>query len=264
MEFLKPVSALPSALDRLDQIKVIVRGRPAIFLDYDGTLAPIVNDPSKARIPQSTRSAVRALLEKSPVTVVSGRSAIDVRDFLGLPGVVYAGSHGQEITFPNDIRFENPESVEHLGALDKAERLLTEGLAGADGIQIERKPFAIAVHTRRAGSDSDRIRAGEMAYEVGASAGLVVRTGKEVHELRPNVDWHKGRAIEYLLGNLEGYVPLFIGDDETDEDGFSSVLRKGGVAIIVADNEDRRTLAEFKLKDPNATTTFLTRLKSYI
>ncbi|MEX0796395.1 MAG: trehalose-phosphatase [Acidimicrobiia bacterium] len=264
MQFLKPVSALPNALDRLDQIKAIMRSRPAIFLDYDGTLAPIVNDPAKARIPQSTRTAVRALLEKSPVAVVSGRSAIDVRDFLGLSGVVYAGSHGQEIAFPDDTYFENPASVEHLGALDKAERLLTEGLVGANGIQIERKPFAIAVHTRRAGSESDRVRAGEMAAEVGASAGLVVRPGKEVHELRPNVDWHKGRAIEFLLARLEGHVPLFIGDDETDEDGFSSVLKKGGVAIIVGDDADRRTLAEFKLKDTFATTTFLTRLKSYI
>ncbi|MEX1091987.1 MAG: trehalose-phosphatase, partial [Acidimicrobiia bacterium] len=117
---------------------------------------------------------------------------------------------------------------------------------------------------RRAGSESDRVRAGEMAAEVGASAGLVVRPGKEVHELRPNIDWHKGRAIEFLLARLEGHVPLFIGDDETDEDGFSSVLKKGGVAIIVGDDADRRTLAEFKLKDTFATTTFLTRLKSYI
>lgn len=264
MEFLKPVSALPNALDSLDQIKAIVGGRPAFFLDYDGTLAPIVNDPAKARLPQSTRSAVRALLDRSPVAVVSGRSAIDVRDLVGLSGVVYAGSHGQEISFPNDIRFENPESVEQLGALDKAERLLTEGLAGVDGIQIERKPFAIAVHTRRAGSESDRVRAGEVAAEVGLSAGLVVRAGKEVHELRPDVDWHKGRAIEFLLSDLEGYVPLFIGDDETDEDAFSSVLKRRGVAIVVADHDDRRTLAEFKLKDTTATTTFLTRLKSHL
>lgn len=264
MEFLKPVSAVPNALDRLDQIKAIVRGRPAIFLDYDGTLAPIVKDPAKARIPQSTRTAVRALLEKSPVAIVSGRSAIDVRDLLGLSGVVYAGSHGQEISFPDDTRFENPASLEHRGALDKAERLLTEGLAGVEGIQVERKPFAIAVHTRRALGETERDRASEMASEVGASSGLVVRPGKEVYELRPDVDWHKGRAIEYLLGRLEGHVPLFIGDDETDEDGFSSVLKKGGVAIVVADEPDRRTLAEFSLKDTFAATTFLTRLKSYI
>jgi trehalose-phosphatase len=264
MEFLKPVSAVPKALHSLDQIKAIVRGRPAIFLDYDGTLAPIVDDPAKARIPQSTRTAVRALLEKAPVALVSGRSAIDVRDLLGLSGVVYAGSHGQEIAFPDDTYFENPASVEFLGALDKAERLLTEGLVRADGIQVERKPFAIAVHTRRAGSESDRVRAGEIAAEVGASAGLVVRPGKEVHELRPDVDWHKGRAIEFLMGRLEGLVPLFIGDDETDEDGFSSVLKRGGVAIIVSDDPDRRTLAEFSLKDTFATTTFLTKLKSYL
>jgi len=57
---------------------------------------------------------------------------------------------------------------------------------------------------------------------------------------------------------------LFIGDDETDEDAFSAVLKKGGVAIIVADHDDRRTLAEFKLRDTSATTTFLTRLKAYL
>ena len=66
------------------------------------------------------------------------------------------------------------------------------------------------------------------------------------------------------MGRLEGLVPLFIGDDETDEDGFSSVLKRGGVAIIVSDDPDRRTLAEFSLTDTFATTTFLTKLKSYL
>jgi trehalose-phosphatase len=124
---------VPSAIERLEQIKARLGGQPAIFLDYDGTLARIVDDPSKARIPQSTRTAIRSLLRDSPVAIVSGRSAIDVRDLVGLSGVVYAGSHGQEISFPNDTRFEYKESVESLGALDKAERLLTEGLSGLGG-----------------------------------------------------------------------------------------------------------------------------------
>jgi trehalose-phosphatase len=264
MEALKPVGMLPSATDRLEQIKAMLNGQPAIFLDYDGTLARIVDDPSKARIPQSTRTAIRSLLQDSPVAIVSGRSAIDVRDLVGLSGVVYAGSHGQEISFPNDTRFEYRESVESLGALDKAERLLTEGLSGLEGIHVERKPFAIAVHTRRAGSESARVQAGEMAYEVASNLQLAVSTGKEVHELRPDVDWHKGRAIEYMLGNFEGCVPLFIGDDETDEDGFTSVAARGGVAVIVSDDDQRMTRADFKLKDTYATTMFLGRLKAYI
>jgi trehalose 6-phosphate phosphatase len=264
METLKPVRWLPSALDRLEQIKVILKGQAAIFLDYDGTLARIVDDPSMARLPQSTRTAVRDLVEGFPVAIVSGRSAIDVRDLVDLSGVAYAGSHGQEISFPNDTRFEYNESVESLGALDKAERLLKEGLSGLEGIHVERKPFAIAVHTRMARSESDRVRAGEMAYEVASNLLLAVRTGKDVHELQPDVDWHKGRAIEYMLSSFEGRIPLFIGDDQTDEDGFASVVERGGVAVIVSNDDDRMTLAEFKLKDTDATTTFLSRLKTYI
>lgn len=264
MGSLKPVGSLPSALDRIEQIKVMLKGQAAVFLDYDGTLARIVDDPSRARIPKRTRAAVRSLLQDYPVAIVSGRSATDVRDLVGLSGVAYAGSHGQEISFPNDTRFEYKESVKSLGALDKAERLLTEGSSDLDGIHVERKPFAIAVHTRRAGSESARVHAGEMAYEVASNLLLAVRSGKEVHELRPDVDWHKGRAIEYILGNFEGCVPLFVGDDETDEDGFASVVARGGVAVIVSDDDHRMTLADFKLKDTYATTTFLLRLKTPI
>lgn len=258
------VKYLPRALERLDKIKSILGERPAIFLDFDGTLAPLVDNPSKARMPQSTRSALRALVQAFPVAVVSGRSAIDVRDLVGLPGIIYSGSHGQEINFPDGTRFEYPDSVEYLGQLDKAERLLTERLPESGGVWVERKPFSIAVHTRLADSQERREDAQENAEQVASSLGLGVHPGKEVVELRPPVDWNKGKAITYLLGFLSGGTPLFVGDDETDEEGFAEVRRHRGVSVVVEKSNDRLTAADYRLLDTYETTTFLTRLKQVL
>lgn len=254
------VKYLPRALERVSKVVSVIESRPTVFLDFDGTLAPIVNDPARARMPQSTRSAVRALVERCPVAIVSGRSAIDVRDLVGLPGVVYSGSHGQEINFPDGTRFEYPESVEHLGALDKAERVLGEELAGLGGIWVERKPFAIAVHTRMAESIEAVEKAGQVAEKVAHAQSLLYHTGKEVFEMRPNVAWNKGKAITYLLGFFNGGVPVFIGDDETDEDGFAAVRRHNGVSIVVEKSNDRLSAADYRLNDTYEVTSFLTRL----
>jgi trehalose-phosphatase len=255
------IKYVPRALERVAKIRDILGARPAIFLDFDGTLAPIVDHPSRSRMPQSTRTALRNLVERVPVAVISGRSAIDVRDLVGVPGIIYSGSHGQEISFPDNTRFEYPESVEHLGSLDKAERLLAEKLIEEPGVWVERKPFAIAVHTRQAELEKSREVAKDAAYAVAESENLRIHGGKEIWELRPPVDWHKGKAIKYLLGFIENGVPLFIGDDETDEDGFVEVRKSRGVSVVVEKSDDRLTSADYRLHTTHDTTTFLTKLR---
>jgi trehalose 6-phosphate phosphatase len=167
---------------------------------------------------------------------------------VGLGDVIYAGSHGQEIEFPGGRRFENPDSLRAVPSLAEAERLLRSRLVGLAGIAVERKPFAIAVHTRNAVSEAARVSAGlitsNLAEEVG---GLVVRKGKEIHEVRPDVDWDKGRAIQYLMGLVDGHTPLFVGDDDTDEDGFAVVREAGGVGVIVAVGDERLTSADYRI-----------------
>ncbi|REK25825.1 MAG: trehalose-phosphatase [Actinobacteria bacterium] len=258
------VKYIPRALERIDKIREKLGERPALFLDFDGTLAPLADNPSRVRMPQSTRTALRALVQKIPVAVVSGRSAIDVRDMVGLSGVIYSGSHGQEINFPDNTRFEYPESVEHVGALDKADRLLTEELEDLEGVRVERKPFALAVYTRFAQTDEARDIARKAAESVGGSTGLRIQSTTDVLELRPPVDWDKGKAITYLLGFLKGGTPLFIADDDADEDGFVEARRRGGVSIVVEKSNDRLSTADYRLMDTYETTSFLNRFNQVL
>lgn len=254
---------LPSALDDIAQIRARLGKNAAVFLDFDGTLSPIVDDPEKAHVGDDERHIIGELAVRFPVAVISGRSCHDIKKRLGLGDLVYAGSHGQEIEFRDGSRFEHPDSVSHLGALDSAESALVAALAGVAGVSIERKPFAIAVHTRRAESEEDRTLAGAAARLVAAdSEGLVLRRGKEVHELRPDNNWDKGTTIEHLLAQLpEATVPLFIGDDETDEDGFAVVHDLSGVAILVDKPTSKRaTTADYRLTNPGETLSFLASL----
>jgi len=255
---------LPSALDRSDQIGHLLHGRrPAVFLDYDGTLTPIVPRPEDARISEEMRVTVTDLAARCPVAVVSGRDLADVRKLAGIEGIVYAGSHGFDITGPAGKKMAFQQGSEYLPALDRAARALENRLAGIAGAQIERKRFAIAVHFRRVAEE----RRGEVEQAVdgvlAGSEGLRKTGGKMIYELRPDIDWDKGRALEWLLEALDldrrEVVPLYIGDDLTDEDALRAIAKRG-IGILVRDQEQRRTWARYGLEDPGEVRLFLQRL----
>lgn len=254
---------LPSALDRMTEIAQRLRGRtPAVFLDYDGTLTPIVPRPEDARISGQMRQAVRALAARCPVAIVSGRDLQDVRELVGIEEVFYAGSHGFDIAGPAGRKLELQQGTDYLPALESAERALRERLETVDGCQVERKKFAIAVHFRRVAED----RAADVergVEEVLAQHRTLRQTGgKMIFELRPDIDWDKGKALRWLLQELdldrEGVVPLYLGDDLTDEDALRE-LRGTGIGILVRD-EERPTEAAYALEDPAEVGIFLRRL----
>jgi len=243
---------LPLALEHLEAIAGRLRGKlPAVFLDYDGTLTPIVARPELAVLSAEVRAAVRALAGHCFVAIVSGRDRRDVEKLVDLGGIVYAGSHGFDIAAPGGNEFVFERGGEFLPDLDAAETELSERLAGVEGIQVERKKFAIAVHYRRvaAGSVATVARAVEA---VQARHERLRRTGgKMIFELRPALDWDKGKAVAWLLERfgLQGpaVLPIYIGDDETDEDAFRQ-LRQQGLGIVVRD-EPRPTAAAYALED---------------
>ena len=256
---------LPSALNRVEEIIAGAGGkRLAIFLDYDGTLTPIVSQPEDAWLSDSMRQALQALAAQAPVAILSGRDLDDVRRRVNLDGILYAGSHGFDIAGPRGLRKQ--VATEFLPKLDIAEKELHEALDGIPGARVERKHFSIAVHYRNVRENA--VPKVERAVgEVTARHRELRRLdGKKVYELLPAIDWDKGKAVIWLLETLGlesrsgGIRPIYIGDDRTDEDAFRA-LQQHGIGILVSE-QLQPTAASYSLKDPDEVERFLRELTS--
>jgi trehalose 6-phosphate phosphatase len=254
---------LPSALHSVEQILQRAEGRHlALFLDYDGTLTPIVEDPQKALMSDSMRSTVSRLAQRCTVAVISGRDLEDVREKVGIAGIVYAGSHGFDIIGPEKDRLQLQQGKDFLPALDRAERLLKIASKKILGTVVERKRFSVAVHYRnikRGSFGAVKLLVDTVAHDV---PELRKSKGKKIFELHPRMNWHKGKALLWILDALElgGSVglPIAIGDDVTDEDAFR-VLKDRGIAVAVGETP-RATAAAYWLKNPAEVETFLGEL----
>jgi trehalose 6-phosphate phosphatase len=253
---------LPSALSHLDVIVPPSGRRLAVFLDYDGTLTPIVERPDLAVLSDRMRQTLTRLARSCPVAVLSGRDLADVREKVGIGTLCYAGSHGFDIAGPAGQRLEHQQGTDFLPVLDQAEAALRETLAHVRGCLVERKRFSVAVHFRQvADRDRDAVtRAVRQTHE--SFPRLRLGGGKKVYELQPAMDWDKGKALDWLLQAMDldhpTVIPLYIGDDLTDEDAFRAV-RVGGIGILVAERP-RKTLARYRLRDPHEGQRFLDKL----
>jgi alpha,alpha-trehalase len=254
-----PASAIAHAAWLADRMR---RHRLALFLDYDGTLTPIVRRPEDARITDSMRALVARLAGLCTVAVVSGRDRADAERMVGVDTLVYAGSHGYDIAGPGGLEHQHPEALDAVADLDAAETELGERLDGIRGARVERKRFAVAVHYREV---SDEAAAGTLARHVdevnAAHAALRKMSGKKVYELQPDVAWDKGRAVLWLrqtLG-LDGHdaMTVYIGDDTTDEHAFLALRLGGAGAGIRVGNPDEATEALFVLRDCDEVEQFL-------
>jgi trehalose 6-phosphate phosphatase len=257
------MSELPDGLQALD---VVTAGRPAVFFDFDGTLSDIVNDPDSARLSEGAADALKSLTSQCPVAILSGRDLADVRQRIGLPGIWYAGSHGFELTGPDGAHHQNAEAAASIPVLEHAAAELADQLGGIPGVVVEHKRFGVAVHYRNAARD----RVAEAAAAVrsaGRRTGLRVTTGREVIELRPDVDWDKGKTLRWVLDHVRdneqpsSFLPIYLGDDITDEDAFDAV-QDDGIAIVVRhdDDGDRATAAKYALDNPDRAREFTQRL----
>jgi trehalose-phosphatase len=183
----RQANKLSLALEKKNEIiEQLQKGRPVIFLDYDGTLTPIVDEPSQAILPNKTKQLIRKLSERWTVIIMTGRALNDARNLVDLENLVYAGSHGFNIAGPEES-FQEESNNRFLPSLDEAEREL-QGLDRVDGVLIERKPFAITIHYRQASKGILPDIEKQINEVAGHFPDLVKTTGKKIFELRPKAD----------------------------------------------------------------------------
>lgn len=254
---------LPSALSQFDRLAQRLGGaRPAVFLDYDGTLTPIVERPDLAVMGAGMKQVLGALGALCPVAIVSGRACDDVRSLVGIDNIYYAGNHGFEIEGPKGSGIREERGLEYLDDVEAVRKRLLPLVEQVEGAMVENKRFSLSLHYRLAepGRVPDLERAVDDAIR--DYPRLRKHKGKMVFEIRPRIEWDKGRAVMWLLQALgldqPGVVPVYLGDDTTDEDAFRAV-RGRGIGILVAD-EPRESCASFVLRDTGEVLQFMHKL----
>lgn len=265
-----PVSTIADALVVYNQLKELVASRrPAVFLDFDGTLSEIAAQPESAALVDGGSEALRALAGQCPVAVISGRDTSDVHERVKVDGIWYAGNHGSEFVAPDGTHHDNAAAVGATGALERAATQLAELLNDIPGIRAEYKRFAVAIHFRNVDQQHvDRVIA--TARKVGRTNGLRVTLGRRVIELHPSFEWDKGRTLNWILEHIEGpgsdpVLPIYVGDDITDEDAFDAIQFDGvGIAVRHSEDGDRPCAALFSLENPSAVCQFVRRLATHL
>jgi len=235
-----------------------------LFLDYDGTLTPIVSAPEKASITKEIRGLLIEL-EKSPyykLAIISGRALNDIKNIIGLKGIIYSGNHGLELEGPK-IKFEPIVSLRYKAALKQIKNDLNKKISIIKGAFVEDKGLSLSLHYRLV--DKKNIPQVKTVFHETIILYLVrnkikIKTGKMVLEVRPPLEWDKGKMVLWLLARQKvalkdkEVVPVYIGDDKTDEDAFK-VLKNKGITIFVGN--PKPSYAQYYLKDTNEVKEFL-------
>ncbi|WVZ93047.1 hypothetical protein U9M48_039063 [Paspalum notatum var. saurae] len=290
----------PSALGKFDQVVAASKGKQiVVFLDYDGTLSPIVDDPDAAYMSDTMRRAVRSVAKHFPTAIVSGRCRDKVFEFVKLAELYYAGSHGMDIKGPakgsrhtkaakvpipippplpipthlcscsqaklgdtylcvcgsqaKGVLFQ-PAS-QFLPMIEQVHQSLIEKTKCIPGAKVENNKFCVSVHFRCVDEKSWGTLAEIVKSVLADYPKLKLTQGRMVFEVRPTIKWDKGKALEFLLDSL-GFsdcthvLPVYIGDDRTDEDAFKVLRKRGhGVGILVS-KHPKDTSASFSLQEP--------------
>ena len=240
-----------------------------LLSDYDGTLTPIVGRPADAALPDGVREILCALAERPTISVgiVSGRSLAELKAMVGIGGIYYAGNHGLEIEGPG-LKFVSPAAEAARAEMKELVGQLSAKLGDIHGVIIEYKGLSLSVHYRlvEPGGEEQVTEIFTRITSPLLDAGRIkVTSGKKVWEVRPPIDWHKGKAVEAIvheikaLLNLEQPLTIYLGDDTTDEDAFRVIHRPEGWSIFVG-GENSSSNSDYFLNNTLEVEDFLSRL----
>jgi len=238
--------------ERLAQAK-----RLWLFLDYDGTLAdfaptPEHVDPDPELIELLTRLARHPRIH---MAVISGRRLNHVEALVQVPGIFLAGTYGIELRTTEGERINRVEYDAVRPVLDSLKPRWLRLITGREGFYLEDKGWALALHARFADDEEAEevlADARSMATEAATSSLFCLLGGHKFLEIGPRLA-HKGQTVDYLLDRYPwpGALPLYLGDDDKDEEAFGVIKARGGIAILVAP-EPRNTKADCRLESPQA------------
>ncbi|KAK1579411.1 hypothetical protein QYE76_017644 [Lolium multiflorum] len=263
----------PSALEWFEAVQAAAKGKQIVmFLDYDGTLSPIVEDPESAVMTEDMRDAVRRVSQNFPTAIVSGRGRDKVFNFVKLEELYYAGSHGMDIKGPTTVSNHKmadevlcQPATEFLPVIQEVYEMLTAKMESIPGAMVENNKFCLSVHFRCVDEKEWDGLSAEVRAVLEGYPDLCLTKGRKVLEIRPSIKWDKGNALEFLLESL-GYAgrgdvfPIYIGDDRTDEDAFK-VLRDMGQGIgVLVTKFPKETTASYSLREPAEVKDFLRKL----
>jgi trehalose 6-phosphate phosphatase len=196
----------PCILQHFDTFLERVNGkRVAVFLDYDGTLTPIVNNPDQAIMSPQMRDTVRQVAHLFPTAIISGRGRDKVEAFVQLPELFYAGSHGMDIAGPRgEYSIGTPHNfqaaAEFRPLIDQLYHDLCQRLQDIPGASVEHNNFCVSAHFRNCATENwQRVVLAVNDSVAAQPTQLHITRGRKVLEVRPQVDWDKGRALLHLL-----------------------------------------------------------------
>ena len=283
----------PSAVEHFESFERMARGKLlTVFLDYDGTVSEIVNQPERAFMTSEMRDAVRRVASLYPTAIISGRSRDKVYDFVKLPELYYAGSHGLDIVAPakigNDERDDgrsgsggvSPGNQREMhqpapwapAVMDDVFRRASLAVATIPGATVDHNKFCVSLHYRNCENRQDWTRVKEVVDAIVATDPDRLKRceGRKVFEVKPRVAWDKGKALSYLLGQLGldrdpknaepgSVLSLYFGDDHTDEDAFDELKHfpHGAGCGVIVSSVPKPSSAAFSVKNPSEVLTFL-------
>jgi alpha,alpha-trehalose-phosphate synthase [UDP-forming]/trehalose-phosphatase len=231
--FLISSKKLQKCLYLFDHVDKIPKKNIFLFLDYDGTLTPIVDLPEKANLSNKMRNILVTLHKKVPMAIISGRSINDIKQRVNIDKIIYAGNHGAEIWDGKKLVVGQQLSVKKQ-MLRKVTKELSAALSFVDGVVIEDKGVTASIHYRMV-KDRDLGTVFNIFWSIidRYEKLFIITSGKKVFEIRPRGIWNKGDAVKWISDSYgQGSFPIYVGDDTTDEDAFSVIKGKGiGICI---------------------------------